>query len=156
MSRYAVQRKRVLVLVEPGRGGGAVISYAGALADAEGTTLTVVGIAPHAPRPRCGTSLCDYNLAVAEAVATDLGRARERLSRSGSVVSSELLVEGRGRSLAQFTAAGDFDLVLLPARRRWFGAASHPAARDLRTATDAEIRVVDPRMPPTVSVGVAA
>lgn len=134
---------RVLVLFEPGRGGLAALAEARVLAERECAEVTVVGVAPRAPSgSRCGNSALEFNDAVADSVVADLERARECL---GELASYRLLIEGNGPSLGDFTAEGGFELVLLPARRRPFRAARHPAAARLSASAGAEVRVVDAR-----------
>jgi len=139
---------RVLALCEHGGAGAAVIDVARELAQDEHVKVTIVGVAPQAPsglRARCGPSAFEFNDAVAESVVQDLARARERLGPAAERTSFRLLVEGDAPSLAEFAAAGEFDLVLLPAHRRPLRAASHPAARHLRHLAETEIRIVDRR-----------
>jgi hypothetical protein len=139
---------RVLVLFESGRGGAAALELAAESALARPTALTVVCIAPQAMSgSRCGNSALDYNQALAESTAGDLESARRRLAQLGVAASYELLIEGADRSVAEFAAAGRFDLVLLPARRRPLRAAAHPAAGALSRVAGAEVRVVDARQP---------
>jgi predicted O-methyltransferase YrrM len=138
--------KRVLVVFEPGRGGAAVLGLARELVEREGATLTVVSVAPQGVSgARCGNSALDYNLALQDSVVEDLDHARAWLAEFGVRASYELLLERTWPSLDEFAAAGRFDLVLLPARRRPLRAAGHPAAERLRLATGAEIQVVTPR-----------
>ncbi len=133
------------MLCEDGRAGAATIDLARELAEVENATLTIVAVSPQAPSgSRCGNSALDYNQAVADSVARDIDRARERLGEAAQRTKFELLIEGADPSLAQFAAAGDFDLVLLPARRRPLRAASHPEAPRLKLTAGAEIRIVEP------------
>jgi hypothetical protein len=94
---------------------------------------------------RCGNSALDYNLAIQDSVAGDLDHARAWLGEFGARASYELLIERVSPSLDEFAAAGRFDLVLLPTRRRPIRAPGHPAAERLRRATGAEIQVIAPR-----------
>jgi nucleotide-binding universal stress UspA family protein len=138
--------KRVLVVCEPGRGGAAVLELARELVEYEGATLTVVSVAPQGVSgARCGNSALDYNLAIQDSVAADLDHARAWLGEFGARASYELLLERVWPSLDEFAAAGGFDLVLLPARRRLMRPPGHPAAERLRRTTGAEIRVIAPR-----------
>ena len=137
--------ERILVLYERGRAGAAAIDLARKLAELEHAALTVVGVAPQAPSgPRCGNSAVEYNEAVAESVARDLDRARERLGGAADHAAFVVLVDGADQTLAQFAQSGGFDLVLLPARRRPLRAASHPEASRLGQVAGAEIRIVAP------------
>jgi hypothetical protein len=138
--------KRVLVVFEPGRGGAAVLELACELAERQGATLAIVGVAPQGVSgARCGNSVLDYNLAVQDSVVVDLDRARAWLEEFGACASYELLIERASPSLDEFAAAGRFDLVLLPARRRPLRAPGHPAAERLRLATGAEVQIIAPR-----------
>lgn len=139
--------ERVLALCEPGRAGGAVIDLARELVETRDAAVTVVAVAPHAPSgARCGNSAIEYNEAVAESVARELDRARERLGlRAAARATFALLREGYDPPLVEFAQTGGFDLVLLPAVRRPLRRAYHPDAQPLGRLTGAEIRVVDPR-----------
>jgi hypothetical protein len=137
---------RVLVLFESGRGGAGALELAAEEALARPTALTVVCVAPQAMSgSRCGNSAIEYNQVLAESAAGDLDTARLRLTQLGVTASYELLIEGADRTLAEFAAAGRFELVLLPARRRPLRATSHPAAGALSRVAGAELRVVDAR-----------
>jgi nucleotide-binding universal stress UspA family protein len=138
--------KRVLVLFEAGPGGAAAVELARELAEVQDATVTVVSVVPMAPSgSRCGNSALEYNLIVREAVEKDLTQARERLAVLGERAGYELLMEGVDPPLAQFTAAGGFDLVLLPARRRPLRSVKHPDAAALRSVAGVVVRIVDPR-----------
>jgi nucleotide-binding universal stress UspA family protein len=138
--------KRMLVVFEPGRSGAAALELARDLVEREGATLTVVGVAPQGMSgARCGNSAHDYNLAIQDSVAGDLDHARAWLEEFGARASYELLIDRVPPSLDEFAAAGRFDLVLLPARRRPMRAPGHPAVERLRRATGAEIQVIAPR-----------
>jgi hypothetical protein len=133
----------MVVLYEAGRPGSASLALAGRLVGGDGSGLTVVGIAPHDARMRCGAgSAIDFNAMVREAAADELRRARELLGRAGNRASFKLLVAGTDPPLAAWIDAGGFDVVVLPARRRLLRRAKHPAADQLRRSTSAEVRVV--------------
>jgi nucleotide-binding universal stress UspA family protein len=138
--------KRVLVVFEPARSGAAALELARKLVERHGATLTVVSVAPQGMSgARCGNSPVDYNLAIQDSVAGDLDHARAWLEEFGVGASYELLIDGVSPSLDELAAAGRFDLVLLPARRRLMRAPGHPAAARLLRATGAEIHVIAPR-----------
>ncbi|HEX3974661.1 MAG TPA: universal stress protein [Solirubrobacteraceae bacterium] len=138
--------ERVLLVLEPGRGGAAALELARELVERDGASLTVVSVAPQGMSgARCGNSALDYNLSVQDSVARDLDHARRSLGELGARASYELLLDRASPSLDDFAAAGRFDLVLLPARRRPMRAPGHPAADRLRRATGAEIQVIAPR-----------
>lgn len=137
--------ERVLVLYEHSRAGAAAIDVGRGLAEQSSAALTVVAVAPRAPSgSRCGNSAVEYNEAVADSVARDLAKARDRLGRAGEHAKFVLLIEGSEPSLAQFAVDGGFDLVLLPAHRRALrSGAHHPAAARLKLTAGAEVRIVD-------------
>ncbi|MFZ0090187.1 MAG: hypothetical protein WAL63_11810 [Solirubrobacteraceae bacterium] len=134
--------RRTLVVIEPGRGGDAAVDEARAGDAPIASELTLVGVAPQASGPRCGTSILDYNAAIVDAVADDITRARDRLIFAGVRPSCRLLIEGRGPTLEEFVASEQFDLILLPSRGRRAGRGRHAAAQRLRTDTSAEVRLV--------------
>ena len=137
--------ERVLVLCEHSRAGAAAIDLARELAELEDAAVTVVAVAPRAPSgARCGNSAIEYNEAVAESVAQDLERARERLAGAAARATFVLLIDGADQTLEQFASSGGFDLVLLPARRRPLRGAHHPEAHRLEHLAGAEIRIVAP------------
>jgi nucleotide-binding universal stress UspA family protein len=134
-----------MVLYERGRSGAAAIDLARNLAELQNASLTIVGVAPQAPSgSRCGGSALEYNEVVADSVAQDLDRARERLAGAAERAAFVLLVEGADQTLEQFARSGGFDLVLLPGRRRPFRAAGHPEASRLERVAGVEIRIVAP------------
>jgi hypothetical protein len=138
--------KRVLVVFEPGRSGAATLELARELVERQGAALTVVSVAPQGiSGARCGNSARDYNLAIQDSVAGDLAHARAWLGEFGVRASFELLIDRVPPSLDEFAAAGRFDLVLLPGRRRPMRARGHPAEARLRRATSADIQVIAPR-----------
>ena len=136
--------ERVLVVLESGASGTAVIERARELAEREGAAITVVGIARKArtSRGRCGYSAADYNQAVTDTVAEDLDRARTRLGSAGEHATFELLVDTGDDVLARWSALTAFDVVLLPARRRRMRTPRHPAAVAL-LASGADVRIID-------------
>jgi hypothetical protein len=136
--------KRVVVLYEPGRSGSVALDLARRLVGDDGSALTVVSVAPQDTRICCGAgSAMDYNRAVCEAADAELREARELLGPVGQRASFKLLVQSEDRRLAAWIAAGNFDTVLLPARRRPLRSAKHPAADQLRRSTSADVRVVE-------------
>jgi hypothetical protein len=136
--------RRFVVLYEPGRSGSAALDLARRLVGDDGSALTVVSVAPQDTRICCGAgSAIDYNRAVCEAADAELREAGELLGPVGERASFKLLVQDKDPALAAWIAAGDFDVVLLPARRRPLRSAKHPVADQLRRSTSAEVRVVD-------------
>jgi hypothetical protein len=136
--------KRVVVLYEPGRTGSAALDLAGRFARDDGCALAVVGVAPQDTRICCGAvSAMDYNHAVREAADAELRQARTLLGDAGKHASFKLLVQDKDPPLAAWIAAGGFDVVLLPARRRLLRRARHPLADELRGTTGADVRIVD-------------
>jgi hypothetical protein len=140
---------RVVVLYEHGRSGSAALDVACRLVAGDGLALTVVTVAPQDTRICCGAgSALDYNRAVCEAAEAELQEACELLGPVGDRALFKLLVEDKDRPLADWIASGDYDVVLLPARRRPLRRAKHPAADQLRRSTRAEVRVVPSTGPP--------
>jgi hypothetical protein len=136
--------KRVAVLYEPGRAGSAALDLARRLVGPAGTALTVVSVAPQDTRICCGAgSAMAYNRTVCETSEAELRQARELLGPVAELVSFKVLVEGKDPPFAAWVAAGGFDVVLLPARRRPLRSAKHPAAKQLRRSTSVEVCVVD-------------
>jgi hypothetical protein len=108
---------RVVVLYEPGRSGAAALDLAGRLVAGDGSALTVVTVAPQDTRICCGAgSAMDYNRAVREAADAELREARELLGPVGDRALFKTLVQDKDPPFAAWIAAGDFDVVLLPAR----------------------------------------
>jgi hypothetical protein len=138
--------ERVLVVLESGAAGAAVIERARELVEHEGAAITVVGIASKArsSRSRCGYSPTDYNQAISEIVTAELDGARTRLGSAGDHATFELLIDTGDDVLARWSALTAFDVVLLPARRRWVRRPQHPAAAAL-LATGADVRIIDAR-----------
>ncbi|HUA05226.1 MAG TPA: universal stress protein [Solirubrobacteraceae bacterium] len=138
-------------MCEHGRAGAAAIELARDLAERTQASLTIVGIAPHAPsggRARCANSPVEYNKAVAASVAHDLDEAKNRLGDAAINAAFVLLVDGADQTLEQLTRSGGFDLVLLPGHRRPFRKPGHPAAAGLSGVAGAEIRIVEPASQP--------
>lgn len=143
----AVRGRRVVVVHESGAAGAAALDIARELYLHENAALTVVGVAPKAPSGcRCGGSAVEFNAFLRETVADELEAARERLGHAGGRTDYVLLVDGEAPTLEEWIAAGGYDLILLPERRRLLRPAGHPAAARLRGVTGAEVRVV-PRRP---------
>lgn len=140
--------RRVLALYEPGRGASTTLELARDLAEHESAKLTVVNVAPQtvtAGGQCCGMSVRDYNQVVRDAAAEELREAHARLGPIAEQVRFHMLVQGTDPPLHEWIADRDFDLVLLPARRRLIGAARHPEAARVRASTTAEVREVDPK-----------
>jgi hypothetical protein len=134
---------RIAVLVERGRSGEAALAQAREMAAARAAELTVVAVAPQATVGRrcCGGHPYAFNCAVRDDVAEQLRTAAAPLMFIAHDLGVRMLVEGSDPPLEEWVAQGQFDLVLLPARRG-LRARSHPAAPRLRRATDARVRVV--------------
>lgn len=135
--------ERVLVLFESGRGGGSALAVGRELALEHAARLTVVCVAPQAASgARCGNSALDFNRAIADDAARDLDLACERLASAGVGATYKLLVEGKDPTLPEFASEREFDLVLLPARRRLLGGHRHPEAARVSRACGVAVRVV--------------
>jgi hypothetical protein len=74
-------------------------------------------------------------------VEVGVPRRRDLGSRAARIVFG-VVVDGGETSLAGWAAEGAFDVILLPARRRPFSRPTHPLAAGLRSATEADVRVV--------------
>lgn len=132
------------MLLEPGRGGAAALHRGAELARELGAELTVVAVAPQAPRPCCGgLSPADYNCAIRDDVVADLGLAAGELQALGADARFELLLEGRDPPLDRFLSERGFGILLLPARRVALRTARHPDARRLSRLAGVEVRVVE-------------
>jgi hypothetical protein len=136
---------RIVVVSEPGRNGAAALACATALAATSSSQLTIVATAPQTAthcRSCGGVSPQAYNRAVCDEVAQDLHRVTTRLNLDADDMNLKLLIEGADLPLADWIAQGEFDLVLLPARRSGLHFRSHPTARLLRDITGADVHVV--------------
>ena len=139
--RPAGATRHVLAVFEPGHNGEATLREAAELAEA-GSELSVVTLAPQARPSRCcgkgGTG--PYNIAVREEAEIELRQARDVLGATARRASFTMLVGCPAPPFATWAAEQAFDLILLPARR--FTRGGNPAARGLRQATSAEVRVI--------------
>jgi hypothetical protein len=145
VNRAGRRARQVLVVLESGAAGAAVVDFARGLGEHEHAVLTVVGIAPQVRAgSRCGCSPDAYNSAVREAVERELEEARVRLGDVGCRSRFELLVEGKDLSLVDWSALAGFDLALLPAHRRPLRSRRHSAAAAL-ARTGAEVAIIDRR-----------
>ncbi len=133
------------MVFEPGSAGDSTIDVARGLAEDEGAEVTVVGVVPEEIGAyRCGVSPHDYRAAVADSVAHDLDQAAARLGEAAERATWSVLIDRADAPLERLCQAGDFDLILLPARRRLLRAAGHPAAARLSRAGRGEVRVIAP------------
>lgn len=147
--------QRVLVLYEPGRGAAVTLDLARDLAEHESAKLTVLNVAQATTKGGqcCGmSSLREYNQVIRDATAEELREAHTRLGPIADRVTFQMLIEGTDPPLHEWIASHDFDLVLLPARRRLMGSAKHPEAARVQASTTAEVRVVDPKAKPARDV----
>ena len=127
----------ILVVFERGRGGEQALRRAAEL-HAEGAELHIVTLAPQADPSRCcGPGPAPFNSAVREQARAELLEARAQLPAGAERVSFTALVGCPSPPLADWAAAHDFDLILLPAQ----GLTRRRRARTLRRASAAEIRL---------------
>jgi hypothetical protein len=134
---------RVLVLYERGASGHRAIADARELIEGQGGQLTVVTVAPRDTRVRgTGVSARDFNDAVRDSARRELDEARRLLGSLSERSVFEVVFDGGDTSLAAWTADRAFDVILLPARRRPFSRAAHPAVPTLRGCTSADVRVI--------------
>jgi hypothetical protein len=131
----------VLVVYEAGRRGAAAVREAAELA-AAGAQLTVVTLAPQAKPLKCcgGGGAGPYNCAVRDAAAEELSEARTLLGSLAERASFRTLIGSPRPPLADWAAERSFDVVLVPSYR--FGRGGGRLARELRRATDADVRPV--------------
>src|SRR5712675_1033816 len=109
----------VLVLYEDGPAGEAALDAGRDLAEQARGSLTVVSAVPQAVSgARCGGPAGELNQAVLEAVAEELEHARVRLGAASGRAEYVLLIQGTDPPLATWCAAHQFDVIVLPARRR--------------------------------------
>ena len=136
--------KRVLVVYSEGRAGDAALDEGAELA-AAGAELTVVTLAPQAKPLKCckGNGAGPYNCAIRDQAEDELARATARLGTLAARAHFTKLAGTPWPPLASWTAAGSFDLVIVPRRR--LTRAGGRLARELRAATKAEIRLTGGR-----------
>ena len=137
-------RRRVAVVIEPGRSGQAALARAAELA-ADKADVTLVATVPQTTTScrHCGGVSPDvYKRAVRDDVAKDLQHAATRLKLPAGGPNVKLLVEGSDLPLVDWIAHGGFDAVLLPARRSGLRFGSHPIERSLRGLTGTEVQIV--------------
>jgi hypothetical protein len=134
---------RVLVLYERGAAGSRAVDQARELLEAQDGQLTVVTLAPRDTRVRgTGVSARDFNDAVRDSAQRELDEARRLFGSLAERIVFEVVSEGGDTSLARWAADRDFEVILLPARRRLFSRQGHPLAAALRESTAADVRVV--------------
>lgn len=132
---------RVLVVFEAGRAGEAALREAAELA-AGGAELSVVTLAPQAKPFKCcgGGGPGPYNCAVRDQAQEELHQAQSLLGSLAQRATFTLLAGTPAPPLTEWSAAGAFDVIYLPARR--FARGGGPRARALRRASSAEVRLV--------------
>lgn len=131
---------RVLVVYCEGRAGEAALRAGAELAEA-GAELAVVTLAPQAKPLKCckGGGAGPYNCAVKDAADDELHQARALLGRLASRASFTKLVGTPWPPLGEWSAARSFDVAIVPRAR--FARSGGPIARELRAATDADVRI---------------
>ncbi len=125
------------VLIEAGHRADAAVNEAVALAGTEPVSATLVAVVPHARGRGCAVSATPLNEAIEQAAGADLWNAGQRLG----ACDRQILRDGLDPSLPEWLAAGGFDLVLLPRRRRRAGS-GHPEAARLRAIPGLQVRVL--------------
>jgi nucleotide-binding universal stress UspA family protein len=137
----SAETTRVLVLFEPNASGRRALLQGVAATIKDGAELTVVTLAPRSPPARgCAPSAQAYDCSVRDQAELELAAARELAGAAGARASFQVLTGGLGRPLTGWAANQRFELMLLPRHR--FARGGHPAARSLRQATGAEVRLV--------------
>jgi hypothetical protein len=133
---------RIAVLFERGRTGTAALEQGSAVASRSGAELTVIVLVPQAAAShRCGPSPSAYNCAVLDEATLELREAARLLPESEPGARFRLLIEGADPPLNAWVADEQFDLVVLPARRRLLRPPGHPAVRALRRLNGCDVRL---------------
>jgi hypothetical protein len=133
----------VAVVFEPGGQGEAALAEASWLAGQSGSYPTVVVLAPQAPvAPRCGPAPSAYNEALRDAAFDELRQAAALIDCPAHF---QMLVEGSDPPLGTWVAEHEFDLLLLPCRRRVLRGEGHPALRKLRAVLGERVRLASKR-----------
>jgi hypothetical protein len=139
---------RVAVLFEPGRNGAAALDAASEWAATSGAEMTVVVLAPQVSASRgCVPSPTALNCAILDTASLELREAAQMVPDLPLNVRYRVLVEHADPPLRKWVEAEQFDVVMLPARRRPFApvAPRHPAVRKLRRIAGCDVRVVADR-----------
>jgi hypothetical protein len=130
----------VLAVYERSRNGEHTLREAAEMATG-GARLTVVTLAPQAPRQRCcGSGSGAYNCAIRDEAAVELREARRLLGAVAERARFVVLVERRDPPLHVWVAEAGFQVVLVPAQR--FSRGGGVLARALRRAGTAEVRLI--------------
>jgi hypothetical protein len=134
-------KRLVLAVYEQSGRGAAALREAAELA-AAGAELIVVTLAPQAKPSRCcgGGGAGPYNCAVRDLAAEELAQARTLLGSLADRATFATLVGAPVPLLAACAAERSFDVILVP--RSGLGRSGGRLARELRRATDAEVRAV--------------
>jgi hypothetical protein len=132
---------RVLVLFEPNASGRRALLQGVAATMKDSAELTVVTLAPQSPPMRgCAPSADSYDCAVRDQAELELNAARELAGPAAARANFEVLTDRLGPPLAGWAANQSFELMLLPRHR--FARGGHPAARSLRQAPGADVRLI--------------
>jgi hypothetical protein len=134
-------QQRVLVVYSEGRLGEAALREGAELA-AAGADLVVVTLAPQAKTLKCckGGGAGPYNCAIREVAKDELRQARELLGSLAARTHYTTLKGTPFPPLAEWSAAQGFDVVILVRER--FSRGGGRLARELRAASDADVRLV--------------
>jgi hypothetical protein len=131
---------RALVVYREGRAGAAALRDGAELA-ASGAELVVVTLAPQAKPFKCcgGGGPGPYNCAVRDLAAEELRHAHALLGPVAERASYATLVGTPAPPVAAWSAEQSFDVIVVPRHR--FTRGGGRLARELRKATDAEVRL---------------
>ena len=113
--------RRILVVYEPSRRGGAALEEVRRLAPGPVDALTVVALAPGLPAMNCVFSGAALDAAVVDAADRDLANARRGLGPLAAGATFQVLTGDAEHALADLVRSGSFDLVLLPGGSGVFG-----------------------------------
>lgn len=138
-TRRPTRSQRVLVVYREGRAGEAALREGAELA-AAGAELTVLTLMPQAKPLKCckGGGAGPYNCAIRDQAEDELAKAKTQLGTLAPGVNFTKLAGTPWPPLGEWTAARSFDVVIVPRHR--FTRAGGRLARELRAATNAEIR----------------
>jgi hypothetical protein len=131
--------RRVAVVFERGRAGGAALREAAERANA-GAELSVVTLAPQARAVRRAGGEGPYNVAIRHEAQLELHEARDLLGSVAARATFNVLSGCPQPPLASWVAEHGFDLVVLPRQRLTPG--GNYFAKSLRKETSAEVLLV--------------
>jgi hypothetical protein len=131
---------RIAALVQRGRRGDRVLTEVLSMARSRAVDVTLVAVVAHATGRGCAVSPAPLNEAIDEAAAADLDAAAMWLPLSVPVRDRRVLRDGLDPPLGAWVTEHEFDLVLVPGRRR-FGRRA-PGVAGLAELSDILVRFI--------------